>query len=76
MDLISAVSPRMLRAPFPQFKSLKSVHGAFSGAAKQMIIELTPKTEEEHLLAGLTEDKVATSNKKCWRRGYRRKGRW
>lgn len=37
---------------------------AFTGATKQMIIELSPIAVEKHLLVGLIEFKVVTPKKK------------
>lgn len=72
LDLISIVSPTILKwAPIPQFKSLKSVQRVFSGAAKQVIIELTPIINEKHLLVGLVGDKVVALKKRPKKRPSR-----
>lgn len=54
IDLVSVVSPRMLKwETIPQYKTLRAVQKVFFGASKKVIVELRPTTNERHLLIGL-----------------------
>lgn len=54
--IISIITPRMLKwDAMPLNKTMRAAQQAFFGASKEVIQELRPMSEEDHLLIGLKD---------------------
>lgn len=63
IDLISVVTPRMLKCDaMPLYKTLRAAQKEF-GASKEVIGELRPMTDEHHHLIGLKDEETKTLEK-------------
>lgn len=67
-DLMVITNPRMLNwGVIPQCKTMKNIQGTFSGASKQVIVNLIPTVNEHHLLLSLEVKQKVTPNKPPWK---------